>query len=1330
MSAVREILKKFSMEDQDEMEVYSAITTTRKVSGVGFMTGPQRMERQFLLELAHDNFQKLATFVGVDSSSIPEPNFVVKMDEPPTVDSVLTILFHNFLKNGEEDNDVDDDNDKENVNNEGEKREQLWTLLDDVTTSPILKAALSSSVESLKWFEQHASDALEVFANQQNVRQQDVTVLLDAGVSVSARSVAALFSKLPEGAGHSFNNNVARILVDRSTMFITHQNDFKLVMDAISKTLGKQKRLDGELCMLYARSDVPTVLYDLNFHLHFSLLVNHSLKEALSEFKRSKNKNQKVVSLPSGSPKKNNKDTPPTKEMSLKAKMAQEEAEKRLAELKLKTHKITGALQWYTKLLEDLNITAASVVGGHNFDDDDDEEDEEKKDGEDTRVHEESLIKKPKNALTSDQVVEALENCDSEELLADVEGKIDLFLWDSMSEWTIDITEHAHKFFRRHIKKDRVLCERIIRRLTMLSTGRWPYVLCKPLKSTRETKLGKKISLYETKIDSASRIIWEVAIAFSPRRSSVDQNFCEQVIRVWDIVLDHDNLSRSIDQTIERIEKSHLRGEECAIYAEIDKSSSNSANPQPETLNDDTKKNLVTRIPRVFPMSQEVTCIGSARDETPKGKSRHFHPASDDPRQYTLLKFYELNAGAVKMLLDGQDESMDLPFTPGPKEHEIIHFKADPQRSILLMGRSGTGKTTCLVFRMWAQYTQYIDGQHGARPRQLFLTKNDVLCREVKRSFNNMGLAWKKRHDPTSPVVEDGSEMEEVKPKFLTSSEWLDALDASLPGQSFFTKYELKQRFDNRKNKDSVTTGIEALLSEEVEDETTAKSFRQEMTYAVFRKLWRKIRSGSGSQMDCTMVWREIKSFIKGSVAALHIDAEGQDELSQNRFLSLDEYLALRKYLHLLCVLLSNVYLPIHNNLICLLPTFHLHQIKARKQSRMDENQRREIYDLYLNYEKLKKEGSYYDECDLVYNIAGRITGLNQSAIERMVSEGSNLLPIDSLFVDEVQDFTQAELYILANLCRDPNNLFLAGDTAQSIAIGVDFRFTDVRQIFYNSFGGIEPKLLQLSHNYRSHAGVLRLAACVVELLYHFFGNSLDKLPPDLGLFSGPKPIIMDVNDTQELVLMLQGAKRETSRIEFGAHQVVIVRNDEAKKTLPDEFGIDPDWVMTVQESKGLEFDDVLLYNFFSDSPAEDLWRAVSSYSEADIAAYYQDATVAASGVQKYDWESPMLNETRHLEFNSDQHKILETELKMLYTAITRARVNIFIAETNTDQSRPMFNYFQKRCVVDVLSKDANNEEEGLSGVRIFGAMNTVEDWRNRGEYYLRNAEGERQIGW
>ena len=76
-------------------------------------------------------------------------------------------------------------------------------------------------------------------------------------------------------------------------------------------------------------------------------------------------------------------------------------------------------------------------------------------------------------------------------------------------------------------------------------------------------------------------------------------------------------------------------------------------------------------------------------------------------------------------------------------------------------------------------------------------------------------------------------------------------------------------------------------------------------------------------------------------------------------------------------------------------------------------------------------------------------------------------------------------------------------------------------------------------------------------------------------------------------------------------------------------------------------------------------------------------------------------------------------------TAITRARVNVFIAETNIEAARPMFTYFQRRAVVDVASKDNSN----LSSVRVFGAMNNVEDWRSRGEYYLQNAEGERQKG-
>lgn len=215
LTVVRGLLGKYNMADQDESTVYAALTSGRCLA-TGSMTGPQRLEAKFLLELAHGNFKKLAAHVGANASRIPAPAFVVKKDEGIPVGLVLAKLF-SLVKS--------------------EAGEPLWTLLDDATTAPILEAALSSSVESLKWFERYASDALEAFVGGSEVRQLDVTALLDAGVRVSCASVAALFSGLPKGRGHQFNNLAARILCDKSEIFMTNQNDFKLVMDGTDSSM-------------------------------------------------------------------------------------------------------------------------------------------------------------------------------------------------------------------------------------------------------------------------------------------------------------------------------------------------------------------------------------------------------------------------------------------------------------------------------------------------------------------------------------------------------------------------------------------------------------------------------------------------------------------------------------------------------------------------------------------------------------------------------------------------------------------------------------------------------------------------------------------------------------------------------------------------------------------------------------------------------------------------------------------------------------------------------------------------------------------------------------
>ena len=103
-------------------------------------------------------------------------------------------------------------------------------------------------------------------------------------------------------------------------------------------------------------------------------------------------------------------------------------------------------------------------------------------------------------------------------------------------------------------------------------------------------------------------------------------------------------------------------------------------------------------------------------------------------------------------------------------------------------------------------------------------------------------------------------------------------------------------------------------------------------------------------------------------------------------------------------------------------------------------------------------------------------------------------------------------------------------------------------------------------------------------MLSEFFPESVDLLQPDTGLFEGPCPILLEGCSFKNLALLLTGnrPKLSTSRIEFGANQAVLVSNEEAKKALPEE--LKHAISLTIFESKGLEFNDILLFNFFKNS--------------------------------------------------------------------------------------------------------------------------------------------------
>ena len=66
-------------------------------------------------------------------------------------------------------------------------------------------------------------------------------------------------------------------------------------------------------------------------------------------------------------------------------------------------------------------------------------------------------------------------------------------------------------------------------------------------------------------------------------------------------------------------------------------------------------------------------------------------------------------------------------------------------------------------------------------------------------------------------------------------------------------------------------------------------------------------------------------------------------------------------------------------------------------------------------------------------------------------------------------------------------------------------------------------------------------------------------------------------------------------QVEFGAHQVILGRTKESLDSLPQHLRDSNVIKMLVGQSKGLEFDDVFLWDFFNGSPAD--WRPLNNFT-------------------------------------------------------------------------------------------------------------------------------------
>ncbi|XP_010246017.1 PREDICTED: uncharacterized protein LOC104589402 [Nelumbo nucifera] len=654
-----------------------------------------------------------------------------------------------------------------------------------------------------------------------------------------------------------------------------------------------------------------------------------------------------------------------------------------------------------------------------------------------------------------------------------------------------------------------------------------------------------------------------------------------------------------------------------------------------------------------------------------------------------LMKFYSLSSGIVQHLLSGRDgRELDLPFEVTDQELEIVTYP----RSTFILGRSGTGKTTVLTMKLIRNEQQYFlskEGFSGVQGdisisnrkknkfaegvgessqtflRQIFVTVSPKLCLAVKKQISQLKsfICGGNVSEHTSIDMLDidcTTEFNDIPDSFIdipptsyplviTFQKLLLMLDGSME-ISYFDRFHDLRELSLGNSGPSRSIALQTFIR------------TKEVNYDRFNLgYWPHFNSQLTKKLDSSLVFREIISHIKGGLGA---GKASNGKLDREDYVNLSE---------------------------C-------------RVSTLNRERREMIYDIFLEYEKKKLVNGEFDLADFVIDLHHRLKDGGYKGEE-----------MDFVYVDEVQDLTMRQIAFLKFICKNFSEGFVfSGDTAQTIARGIDFRFQDIRSLFYKEFilesvsdskDSSKDKgqkcisdIFHLNQNFRTHAGVLNLAQSVIDLLYCFFPLYIDILTPEMSLIYGEAPVLLESGNDENAIITIFGNSGTTgsSMIGFGAEQVILVRDDHARREVSEHVGKQA-LVLTIIECKGLEFQDVLLYNFFGTSPLKNQWRVIYKYMK----------------------EQDMLDSTGPISFpnfDTTKHNILCSELKQLYVAITRTRQRLWICENIEEFSKPIFDYWKKMCLVQVRQLDeslaqamqvaSSKEEWSLRGIKLFNEGN------------------------
>ncbi|GAB1522822.1 hypothetical protein RhiTH_005946 [Rhizoctonia solani] len=602
-----------------------------------------------------------------------------------------------------------------------------------------------------------------------------------------------------------------------------------------------------------------------------------------------------------------------------------------------------------------------------------------------------------------------------------------------------------------------------------------------------------------------------------------------------------------------------------------------------------------------------------------------------------LEKYIPLTKSLYNSILADMDAV--LPIILNPDEKAIVRH----QGTSVVIGRSGTGKTTALVYKMRAN-AQVAEVSDDAEPlRQLFVTRSPVLTRRVASYYSALiesGEIANKTLDELRIIRQVN---QEYQPRDLLEFDNEADLRDDLPDRytqnmllDFFT---IKHKLGQLLEADALGTDDPLALAR--------VRLKRPIDFKLFKhQYWPKFDYNLTRVLDPALVFSEIMGVIKGY---------GHD-------LTEDEYIDR----------LSN------------------------KKSPLLAGVRSQVYAIFKAYKKRCMLRGETDSADRVRTII--------SARKDVVNTGG----MDYLFVDEVQDQLMAEIYLLHSLCPNLDGGYWCGDTAQTINVGSSFRIRDLKSYLYEKMvphtntvlKSFQHKIaapfstFELTVNFRSHNGIVKYAASLVQLIYTLFPGSIDHMQPESAPVPGPKPLIFvsPSEDEDFFAECLFNRKLVGEVPPFGPEQAIIVRSEETAHSLRKRLQNRCN-VLTLFESKGLEFDDLILYGFFTESDiSASAWRRV-----AILESYEDDGAIRFTGPQDTEAITPGVC----------------SELKQLYVAVTRARHRCWLWDSGSI-TEMMMSFWQSLGLIKVA--------DSVEDLCLFAeSSGDPRQWAQRGEAFFSN---------